>query len=67
MVKVHEVIETKEGSIVDESKDQTCKDEDNNTKWSGSSWLSKDSCNICYCPVTLVTKTDQKWPFEPNG
>jgi len=50
MVKVHEVIETKEGSIVDESKDQTCKDEDNNTKWSGSSWLSKDSCNICYCP-----------------
>eukprot|EP00092_Neocalanus_flemingeri_P030677 GFUD01033309.1.p1 GENE.GFUD01033309.1~~GFUD01033309.1.p1 ORF type:complete len:278 (-),score=57.91 GFUD01033309.1:206-1039(-) len=49
-VKVHELIHTDEGTIVDESRDQSCKDDDDNTQWSGSSWLSKDSCNICTCP-----------------
>jgi len=49
-VKVHELIHTDEGTIVDESGDQPCKDDDDNTKWPGESWLSKDSCNICNCP-----------------
>eukprot|EP00090_Calanus_glacialis_P020063 TRINITY_DN3084_c0_g1_i1.p1 TRINITY_DN3084_c0_g1~~TRINITY_DN3084_c0_g1_i1.p1 ORF type:complete len:278 (+),score=46.77 TRINITY_DN3084_c0_g1_i1:108-941(+) len=49
-VKVHEVIHTDQGDIVDESGDQPCKDEDDNTQWPGNSWLSKDSCNICTCP-----------------
>ena len=57
-VKVHEVIHTDQGDIVDESGDQPCKDEDDNTQWPGNSWLSKDSCNICTCPGrknTLLT------------
>jgi len=49
-VKVHELIHTEEGTIVDESGDQPCKDEDDKTQWPGNSWLSKDSCNICTCP-----------------
>jgi len=49
-VKVHELIHTDEGTIVNESEDQPCTDEDNNTQWPGNSWLSKDSCNICTCP-----------------
>ena len=49
-VKVHELIHTDEGTIVDESGDQPCKDEDDKTQWPGNSWLSKDSCNICTCP-----------------
>jgi len=48
-VKVHELIHTKEGTIVDESGDQPCTDQNNKTQWPGSSWLSPDSCNVCTC------------------
>ena len=52
--EVHEVVHAKEDTVVEESGDQPCYDDDNTTQWPGSSWLSQDSCNICTCPGSRV-------------
>ena len=47
---IDEIIHTKEGSVVPELGDQTCRDLVSNTeKMPGDTWLSEDGCNICVC------------------
>ena len=67
--QIDEIVHSKEGSYVDESGDQPCRDHNNEHRNPGDTWLTEDSCNVCSCkgkpsPVFEVLGLPSLWFTE---